>query len=492
MTGIVKDFPGVRALDGVDLQVRAGEVHCLLGQNGAGKSTLIKVLSGAHQPDAGVVRWEGAEVALSSPVAALRRGIAAMYQELDLVPGLSAAENIFLGHEHAVAGFTRRGQARHEAGELLARLGHPGIDPDTEVGALPAAVRQLVSMARALAHRARLIVMDEPTAALSAGEVEDLFRVIGELTAEGAAVVYISHRMEEIRRIADRVTVLKDGRTAASGLPVAGTSTGELIALMTGGTPPTVEAGGSSATTTPVLEVTGLARRGEFTDISLTAHAGEVLGIAGLVGCGRSELLETVFGARTPDEGEVRVDGKRVRPGSIAAAVRAGIGLTPEERKSQALVPQLPLAANVTLATLRRYSKAGFIRRGSELADTGTIVDRLQLRPADPTRAVSAFSGGNQQKAVIGRWVLRDCRVLLLDEPTRGVDVGARAELYALMRSLAEQGIAIVFVSSDIPEVLALADRVLVLRDGTAVHTAGAGELTEGDVLDLVMEARTA
>lgn len=488
MSGIVKVFPGVRALDGVDLRVRPGEVHCLLGQNGAGKSTLIKVLSGAHPADGGTIRWLGAEFAPGSPAGALRRGIAAMYQELDLVPGLSVAENIFLGDERATAGFTRRGRARAEATRLLTRLGHPEIDPDREVGTLPAAVRQLVSMARALHYEARLIVMDEPTASLSAGEVDNLFRVIGELTADDVAVVYISHRMAEIRRIADRVTVIKDGATVAAGLPVGEVTTGELVALMTGGAPPEVEAAGSSATGRPVLEVRGLGRRGEFADVSFTAHAGEIVGIAGLVGCGRSELLETVFGARAPDSGEVRVDGRRVRPGSVPAAVAAGIGLTPEERKDQALLPRLSLAANTTLAALARFSRFGFVDRAGELTATRQIVDRLQLRPADPHRPIAAFSGGNQQKAVIGRWVLRGCRVLLLDEPTRGVDVGARAELYALVRGLAAEGLAIVVVSSDIPEVLALADRVLVLRDGTAVRTADAGELTESDVLDLVVE----
>jgi ribose transport system ATP-binding protein len=489
MSGIVKLFPGVRALDGVDLRVRSGEVHCLLGQNGAGKSTLIKVLSGAHAPDGGSIGWRGETVELGSPAAALRRGIAAMYQELDLVPGLSVAENIFLGHEPATAGFTQRGKIRRAAAELMTRFGHPEIDPDEPVGELSAAARQLVSMARALGHQAKLIIMDEPTAALSAGEVDNLFRIIGELTADGVAVVYISHRMDEIRRIADRVTVLKDGRTVSVGLPVAETSTNELVALMTGGEPPEVEAEGSTATDRPVLEVRGLRRRGEFDDVSFTAHAGEIVGLAGLVGCGRSEVLETIFGARVPDSGDVQVDGRPVRTGSISAAVSAGIGLTPEERKSQALLPQMGLAANVTLASLARHSRWGFTRRHAEHAGTTEVATRLQLHPADPTRLIATFSGGNQQKAVIGRWVLRGCRVLLLDEPTRGVDVGARAEIYALIRQLAADGLAIVVVSSDIPEVLALADRVLVLRDGAVVHTAAAHEITESHVLDLVMEA---
>ncbi|MFC7339836.1 sugar ABC transporter ATP-binding protein [Saccharopolyspora griseoalba] len=489
MRGIVKEFPGVRALDGVDLRVRAGEVHCLLGQNGAGKSTLIKVLSGAHAPDGGAISWQGGQVALGTPAAALRRGIATIYQELDLVEGLTVAENVFLGHELAKAGFHRRSAARRTAAELLERLGHPDISPDAEVGDLPAAHRQLVSMARALGHDVRLLIMDEPTAALSAGEVDNLFRVIGELTAEGVAVVYISHRMDEIRRVGDRVTVLKDGRTVADGLSVPETTTARLVALMTGGEPPEVNAGRSTATDRPVLEVSGLSRRGEFADVDLTAHAGEIVGLAGLVGAGRSEILETVFGARAAASGQVRVDGRRVRPGSVSAAVAAGIGLTPEERKSQALLPQLSLAANLTLASLARHSRLGFTKLRAEAGSASDVAERLQIRPSEPRTPISAFSGGNQQKAVIGRWVLRGCRVLLLDEPTRGVDVGARAEIYALLRGLAADGMAIVLVSSDIPEVLALADRVLVVRDGTVVRTAPANEITESDVLETAMEA---
>ncbi|HEY8374645.1 MAG TPA: sugar ABC transporter ATP-binding protein [Pseudonocardiaceae bacterium] len=497
MQGIVKTFPGVRALDGVDLEVLPGEVHCLLGQNGAGKSTLIKVLAGAHQPDAGRILWQGREVRLPSPVAALRTGVATIYQELDLVPGLTVAENIFLGHERSRFGFTRRRAARSAAAELLSRLGHPEISPDQEVGDLPAAGQQLVSMARALAHEARLIVMDEPTAALAADEVDNLFRIIGELTDAGVAVVYISHRLEEIRRIGHRVTVLKDGRTVAQGLS-ARTPTSELVALMTGrlveaAFPERSPGAGSTADTRrEVLRVEGLSRRGEFTDVSFTLHAGEVLGLAGLVGSGRSELLETIFGARRPDAGRVLVDGRPVRPGSVPAAVAAGIGLAPEERKSQALLLDMPLAHNVTLASLPRYSRFGFVDRAAERADARARLEQLDLRPADPDRLVRTFSGGNQQKAVVARWLLHGCRVLLLDEPTRGVDVGARAELYRLIRELAADGVGVVVVSSEVPEVLGLADRVLVLREGRVLHEAPAEELTEADVLDIVLEGGAA
>jgi ribose transport system ATP-binding protein len=494
MTGIVKEFPGVRALDGVELSVLPGEVHCLLGQNGAGKSTLIKVLAGAHRPDHGEIRWRGEPTSLSSPVAALRLGIATMYQELDLVPALSVAENVFLGHEKARFGFSRRGAARAEAAALMRRLGHAEIRPEREVGLLSAAGQQLVSMARALAHDARLIVMDEPTAALASDEVDNLFRIVGELAADGVSVVYISHRLEEIRRIGSRVTVLKDGRTVASGLP-ADTPTSELVNLMSGRQVDTVFPVRQQSTAderVEVLKVEGLTRAGEFADVSFTVHAGEVLGIAGLVGAGRSEILETVFGARKPDFGTVSVDGKPLKPGSVSAAVKAGIGLAPEERKSQGLLLELPVAHNVTLASLGAYSTAGFTDRGREMADSRAVLEKLELRPADPRRLVGTFSGGNQQKAVVARWLVRGCRVLLLDEPTRGVDVGARAELYRLVHELAADGVAVVLVSSEVPEVLGLADRVLVLREGVVLADRPAAELTEAAVLDIVMEGSAA
>ncbi|WP_048876728.1 sugar ABC transporter ATP-binding protein [Saccharomonospora saliphila] len=495
MRGIVKLFPGVRALDGVDLDVDAGEVHCLLGQNGAGKSTLIKTLAGAHQPDGGQITWRGETVTLSSPVAALRRGIATMYQELDLVPGLSVTENIFLGHERARYGFLRRGQARSEAAALLDRLGHAEISPDAEVGTLSAAGQQLVSMARALAHDAKLIVADEPTAALAADEVDNLFRIIGDLTGQGVAVVYISHRLEEIRRIGDRVTVIKDGRTVAQNLDADAHSTSELVDLMAGRAVQTAYRDADRDRVDPgdvLLDVDGLSRRGEFSDVSFTVRAGEIVGLAGLVGSGRSEIMETVFGARKPDGGTVSVAGERLRPGSVAAAVEAGVGLAPEERKSQALLLDMSVTHNVTLASLPGYSTLGFADRGRESADARATLERLDLRPADPQRLTRTLSGGNQQKVVVARWLVHGCRVLLLDEPTRGVDVGARAELYRLIHELAASGVAVVVVSSEIPEVLGLADRVLVLREGTVLAQRPAGELTEGDVLDMVMEGSAA
>ncbi len=494
MTGIVKEFPGVRALDGVDLDVRPGEVHCLLGQNGAGKSTLIKVLAGAHQPEAGTIRWQGEEVRLPTPMAAMRRGIATIYQELDLVDGLTVAQNIFLGHERSVAGFSRRGDENAEARRLLARLGHSEIRETREVGRLSAAGKQIVSMARALSHDARLIIMDEPSAVLAHDEVDNLFRVIRDLTGSGVSVVYISHRLDEIRTIGDRVTVLKDGRTVATGLPARTTPTREVVTLMTGRTieyafPPRPE---SPPASDPLLVVTDLALAGRFSGVSFSVRAGEIVGIAGLVGAGRSEVLETVFGARRRTSGTVAVAGKTLPAGHVTAAVRRGIGLAPEERKSQALLLGEPVVRNVSLASLPRFSTAGWVHRRRETEEAARATAALEVRPEDPTRLARTLSGGNQQKVVLARWLLGGSKVLLLDEPTRGVDVGARSEIYALVRRLADEGVAVLLVSSEVPEVLGLADRVLVMRDGAVIHEGPAVELDEPRVLDMIMEGSAA
>jgi ribose transport system ATP-binding protein len=498
MRGIVKQFPGVRALDGIDLTVRPGEVHCLLGQNGAGKSTLIKILSGAQRPDGGEIRWRGEELELTRPVDALRQGIATIYQELDLVEGLTVADNVYLGQERSRHGVLDRGPQRRATREALRRLGHADIDPDSEVADLSPASRQIVSIARALVHDARLIVMDEPTAALAQAEVDNLFRVIGELTSAGVAVVYISHRLEEIRRIGDVVTVLKDGRTVATGLPARTTPTRQIVGLMTGRTMERAfparrtAADGASAPGAPLLEVRGLTLVGVLQDVDLTVSAGEVVGIAGLVGSGRSELLETVYGARRRSRGHVLVEGRPLRPGAVTAAVRAGVGLAPEERKAQALLLDQPVARNISLASLSRFARAGWFDRREERRQAARSVQDLQIRPADVTRPARTLSGGNQQKVVLARWLLGSTRLLLLDEPTRGVDVGARFELYELVHRLADDGMGVLLVSSDVPEVLGLSDRVLVIRDGHIVHEAPAGDLDEDTVLDLLMEGSAA
>src|SRR5215217_957143 len=491
MSNVVKRFPGVVALGGVDLDVRPGEVHCLLGQNGAGKSTLIKVLAGAHQPDEGTITWRGEQLTLADPQAAMSIGIATIYQELDLVPWLTVSDNIFLGRENSRFGITRPAVANRTAGELLTRLGHPEIRPTAEVGSLSAASQQMVSIARALSQDAKLIVMDEPSAVLDNEEVERLFHVVRDLTAHDVAVVYISHRLEEIRQIGDRITVLKDGRTVATGLPARETSTRDVITLMTGRTIEYVFPERRASVRTdeaPLLEVDDLSLAGTFEHVSFAVRPGEIVGFAGLVGSGRSEILETIYGARRATGGTVRLAGKRLRPGDVGSAVAAGIGLAPEERKSQALLLDDSVYRNITISSLGRFVRGSFLSGGAEKAAARAQTESLDVRPADVTRIVRTLSGGNQQKVVLARWLLRDCKVLLLDEPTRGVDVGARSEIYALVRDLADRGVAVVVVSSEIPEVLGLADRVLVIADGAVVAEAPADELDEHRVLDLVMQ----
>lgn len=493
MADIVKRFPGVVALRGVDLEVLPGEVHCLLGQNGAGKSTLIKVLAGVHSPDEGRISWNGTDIHLSHPQAAMDLGIATIYQELDLVEGLTVSENIYLGHEKSRFGFSRRGDAARATAALLARLGHPEISPSAEVGSLSAAGQQIVSMARALSRDARLIVMDEPSAVLDSGEVQRLFKVIRDLTADGVAVIYISHRLEEIRTIGDRVTVLKDGATVATGLEARDTPTAEIIRLMTGRAIEYVFPPRSGvAIAEPLLSVSGLSRAGEFADISFDVRPGEVVGLAGLVGAGRSEIVETVFGARKADQGTVSVAGRPLRPGSVDAAVRAGVGLCPEERKSQALLLGDSVARNISLASLARFGRAGFLGSDGERRAAEEQVKALDVRPGRVDAEMRTLSGGNQQKVVLARWLLRGCKVLLLDEPTRGVDVGARSEIYALVRRLADEGVAVVVVSSEIEEVLGLSDRVLVIAEGSVLHEGPSTEIDEHGVLDIIMRGDAA
>ncbi len=491
---VTKSFAGVQALRGVDLQVAPGEVHCILGQNGAGKSTLIKTLAGAHRPDEGEILWRGEPVDIATPEAAIELGIATMYQELDVVDGLTIAENIFLGHEISRGGFSRRGEAARRTRELLGRLGHADLSPHLEVGRLSAANKQIVSMARALSHDVKLIIMDEPSAVLDTEEVRNLFGVIRELTAAGIAVVYITHRLEEIRQIGDRITVLKDGRSMASALAVADTPTSELIRLMTGRSvanvfPPAAPVPDDAPV---VLQVEDLGLAGVFDDVSFSVRAGEIVGLAGLVGSGRSEILETVYGARRATSGTVRVSGRALPRGSVKAAVSAGVGLSPEERKSQGLVLSEPIYVNVTLSSLSRHARSGFLDEGGEREVTREQMAALELRPADPDRPAMTLSGGNQQKILLARWLVHGTRVLLLDEPTRGVDVGARAEIYAIIRRLAAAGNAIVIVSSEIEEVLGLADTVLLVADGRVLQTLPASEIDEHGVLDLVMKGTAA
>jgi ribose transport system ATP-binding protein len=492
--GVTKAFAGVRALKGVDLSIAPGEVHCVLGQNGAGKSTLIKILSGSYIPDQGEFIWNGEPVTISGPTAAIELGIATMYQELDVVDGLTIAENIFLGHELARGGFLSARKANKITRELLKRLGHGDLSPTREVGSLSAANKQIVQMARALSHDTKLIIMDEPSAVLDSEEVANLFRVVEQLTSAGIAVVYISHRLEEIRQIGDRISVIKDGRSMASGLAVKDTPTRELVKLMTGRDienvfPPATPVAPDAPV---VLKVEDLGAAGMFEGVNFELRAGEVVGLAGLVGSGRSEILETIYGSIKRTSGTVTLEGKVLPAGSIAATVNNGVGLSPEERKSQGLLLGEPIYKNITLSTFARFAAGPFLRENAERKVAQEQINAFELRPSDPDRAAGLLSGGNQQKILLARWVVHGTKVLLLDEPTRGVDVGARAEIYQLIRELTAGGTAIVVVSSEIEEVLGLADRVLVVGDGRVLTTVSADEIDEHGVLDLVMEGKAA
>jgi ribose transport system ATP-binding protein len=476
--GLVKRYPGAEVLHGVDFDVRAGEVHCLLGPNGAGKSTLIKCVAGVVDPTAGEILLAGEPLPAGRPGHALARGVATIYQELDLVEDLTVAESVFLGHEPRRAGLLDRERMRRETRALLTRLDHPRIDPRGRVRDLRPAGQQIVSIARALSRDVRLLIMDEPSAILDGGEIETLFGVVRKLTADGVGVVYISHRLDEVRRIGDRVTVLSDGRTVAAGLP-ADTDPDTLVERMVGRRVeqlfPERPRGGGDV----LLDVRGIGRAPEVHDVSFQVRAGEVLGIAGLVGAGRSELLRLVYGLEKPDTGEVSVAGRRLRPGSVGAALAAGLGLAPEDRKSQGLLLDWSLAKNVTLADLGRFRRAALIDGRRERAVAGEQLRALDTRPADPTRRARELSGGNQQKVVLARWLLHRCRVLLLDEPTRGVDVGAKAEIYRLIDGLAQDGVAIVMVSSELSELANLCTRIHVMREGRFVAELDGADATE-------------
>jgi ribose transport system ATP-binding protein len=477
---LVKEFPGVKALQGVNFEVRQGEVHCLLGPNGAGKSTLIKCISGVHEPTSGEILFMGEPLPVGDPAASLKRGVATIYQELDLVEDLTVAESIFLAHEPRRGPLLDFDTMHRKATALLTRLGHEAIAPRTKVRALRPAAQQIVSIARALSVDVRLLVMDEPSAILDEGEIETLFDVVRRLAADGVGVVYISHRLDEIRRIGDRVTVLADGRTTASGIP-ATTPTEELVELMVGRKVSQLYPERPVARDEVLLDVRGVRRLPAVREASLQVHAGEVLGLGGLVGSGRTELLRMIYGLDVPDEGEVWLDGKRL-PTRPSAAIAAGLGLAPEDRKSQALVLDWSLAKNVSLASLRRFAHPLLDIRG-ERRQTRQQLQALGTVPDDPDRVVRLLSGGNQQKVVLARWLLRDCRVLLLDEPTRGVDVATKAELYRIICDLARSGVGVLVVSSELEELIGICSRILVMRDGEIVADVDGRTATERELL---------
>jgi ribose transport system ATP-binding protein len=478
---LVKEFAAVRALQGVDLDVLEAEVHCLLGANGAGKSTLIKCVSGAIEPTSGEILFLGEPLPPGDPAGSLKRGVATIYQELDLVADLSVAESIFLAHEPRRGPLLDFDKMYKDSAALLARLGHDSIPVRAKVGRLRPAAQQIVSIARALSGNVRLLIMDEPSAVLDDAEVETLFDVVRRLTAEGVGVVYISHRLDEIRRIGNRVTVLADGRTTANGLP-ATTPTEELVEFMIGRKVDRLYPERPVGTDRVVLEVRDARRLPDVRGVSLEVHAGEVVGLGGLVGSGRTELLRLIYGLDQPDAGEVLVEGKPLRPGSPGRAIRQGLGLAPEDRKSQALVLDWSETKNVTITDLGRFSRVLLDVR-EERKRAHEQLQALNVVPDDPDRIVRLLSGGNQQKVVLARWLLHGCKVLLLDEPTRGVDIATKAEIYRIISELANSGLGVLVVSSELEELAHICTRVLVMRGGEIVAEVAGDDATEHELL---------
>jgi ribose transport system ATP-binding protein len=471
-------------LQDVDLDLRAGEVHALMGENGAGKSTLSRILTGLTTPDAGTMSLAGAPFAPRSRREAQRAGVQIVLQELHLVPTLSVAENLFLTDLPRRGPLIDRDALAARAREALDALGLDALDPWTPVSRLGIGRQQLVALAAALAHPCRVLVLDEPTAALTAAETELAFAHVERLRATGAAILYISHRLDEIQRVADRITVLRDGRVVG-GRAARETSMAEIVALMVGEARAETAPAATSAPGAVALRVEGLTRGDRVRDVSLEVRAGEILGLAGLIGSGRTETLRAIAGADRPEAGRVSVGSRPVPAGAGAAgAVRAGIGMVPEDRRADALLLTQPIRSNVTLAGLDRVRRGPWIDRAGEAAVVEALCAQLDVRCRSIEQPAGELSGGNQQKVVLARWLLRDCEVLLVDEPTRGVDVAAKRAVHDVLRGLAARGRALVVVSSELPELLALCDRIAVMSDGRLVTTFARGEWSEAAIVE--------
>ena len=484
MRGITKRFPGVLALNTVDFDVVSGEVHGLVGENGAGKSTLMKILAGAYTADAGEISIDGSPVHFRNPRDAIAAGINVVYQELMLAQHLSAAENIMLGSSQI-----RRGPViswalmRTRAQEIMDLLG-VSLDLDKPVRFLSVAQRQLVEIARAFQRQSRLLVLDEPSAVLGRDNMETLFEAIRRLRDQGIAIVYISHRLEEIFQIADRVTVLKDGALVGTH-PVHELDQNRLVSMMIGRQLADIFPPGRTAFGNEVLRVEELSKSGRYTDVSFGVRAGEIVGIAGLVGSGRTDVARAIFGADKPDSGRIFVNGTVIHLRSPQDALRRGIGLLPEDRKTQGLLLNRSVRENMTISNLREYTRAGVLMMGKEERAVTGLIKSLGIRTTGVHQLVRNLSGGNQQKVVLSRWLAAKSRLLIIDEPTRGVDVGAKLEIYRLMNELAARGDAILMISSEIPEILGMSDRILAMRNGRIVGEFQRDQATE----ELVMQA---
>ncbi|HZG87190.1 sugar ABC transporter ATP-binding protein [Paenibacillus sp.] len=483
---ISKSFPGVKALEDLNLEVARGEVHAVVGENGAGKSTLMNILSGVYSPDEGSIVFDGKETSLRSPRQAQELGIAMIHQELSLATNVSVMENVFIGRLRRNAlGFIRYREMHSACRELLDSIGIDDIEPDQMVEELSVSKMQMVEIAKALSMNAKLLIMDEPTASLTKKETDLLLKLIGELKRRGVSVLYISHRMEEIFAISDTITVLRDGKQIAT-LPAASTSPNELVSLMVGRafdktfqrTYASVRPGAE-----PVLRTEGLTHGSKVVGCDLKVYPGEIVALTGLVGAGRSELAQTIFGVHRKDAGRIWLNGREADIRSARDALRHGIALLPEGRKIQGIFADMSVRENMTIAALRSFLSGGFVDGGREREAAESYVESLGIRTTGLEKEIKLLSGGNQQKAIFARCLLTKPKLLLLDEPTHGVDVGAKAEIYAIIDRLAQEGVAIVLISSELPEVLTLADRILVMREGRIVAELAHGEATQERIM---------
>jgi ABC-type sugar transport system ATPase subunit len=487
--GISKRFGGIQALDAVDFTLRAGEVMALAGENGAGKSTLIKILAGAYQRDAGEIRIDGKLTEIHGPGESERLGISVIYQEFNLTPNQTVAENVFLREPPRRGGFLGRLNlvdqgARRKATQVLLEQVGSSIDPDLKVSELTVAHQQMTEIAKALAMDARILIMDEPTSTLPDAEVDILFGIIQQLRAKGIAVVFVSHRLEETRRIADRVTVLRDGQFVGEE-SVEDVSDQQIIRMMVGRSVDTLYPKTEATPSDVVLSVRGLTRKGVLKDVSFDVRRGEVLGLAGLVGAGRTEIARCIFGADRFEQGTILLDGEPVTIHSPQDAVRLGIGYVPEDRKRQGLFLDMSVRDNIGMSVAHRMTRAGFVDRAAVTEVAASYRDRLSVRPPMLDIAVSRLSGGNQQKVALAKWLALKPKVLILDEPTRGIDVGAKAEVHGLIDELAHEGIGIILISSELPEVLNMSDRIIVVAEGELVGELSREEATQERCLEL-------
>ncbi|HEY1317248.1 MAG TPA: sugar ABC transporter ATP-binding protein [Gaiella sp.] len=483
LRGLSKSYGGVQALADVSFTIDRGTVHALVGENGAGKSTLVKLLTGVIQPDEGSVAIDGESQRIGDPQTAHRLGLVAMYQEPTVFPDLTVAENVFAGRHPRGPGRTVDwSRMRAEARRILEDLGVE-LASDTPVRGLGVADRQLLEIAKALSSSARLLIMDEPTAALSPNEVESLFQTVRKLRERGVAVVFISHRLEEVDAIADVVTVLRDGRHIATR-PASELTHGEIVRLMVGRSLDALFPKEEAEIGDVVLDVEGLRRRGVFSNVSFQLRRGEIVGLAGFVGAGRSEVARAIFGIDHPDGGEIRIDGRRFRPRSPRAALRRGLAYLPEDRLQQGLVQPMSIAVNASLAVLPDLTPVGFLQPWRERRLARRFIEQLRIKATSPAQAVRGLSGGNQQKVVLSKWLAAEPRILILDEPTHGVDVGTKADVHRTISHLATQGLTILLISSELPEVLGMSDRVLVMREGRLVAEFSRSEATQERVIE--------